>query len=96
MRSTARISFLSLFILPRPAFGKTGDDRTVRIRVAPTYLDWNKIEIYDRSKLVATLNPCDPINYTFKNLSKGMHAFIAILYKGGKAYPAHPSTLVIN
>ncbi len=94
--ASAFVAFNRVIALSRPAFGKTGDDRTVRIRVAPTYLDWNKIEIYDRSKLVATLNPCDPMNYTFKNLSKGMHAFIAILYKGGKAYPAHPSTLVIN
>jgi hypothetical protein len=94
--ASAFVAFNRVIALSRPAFGKTGDDRTVRIRVAPTHLDWTKIEIYDRSKLVATLNPCDSMTYTFKNLSKGVHAFIALLYKGGKAYPAHPSTLVIN
>jgi len=94
--AAAFVAFNRVIALSRPAFGKVGDDRSVRIRVAPTHLDWTKIEIYDRSTLVATLNPCDPMVYTFKNLSKGVHAFIALLYKGGKAYPAHPSTIVIN
>ena len=94
--AAALVTFNRVVALTRPPFGKAGDDRTVSIRVSQSMLAWTKIELYDGATLVHTVNPCDPMTYTFNAMLKGFHSLVALLYKDDKAYPSYPSPVVIN